>query len=116
MPQCVVRQVAQMLAPDCIPLFLSDGFKVYLPALLAHFGFWLQPERCQGKGPSPAGCRCPSYSMPCTPCVRAHALAGGGLVFKERLPVPTPSRAPRCLAPGRRSRATASHTGDPVAS
>ena len=38
-------------APDCIQLFLSDGFKVYLPALLAHFGFWLQPERCQGKGP-----------------------------------------------------------------
>ncbi|SRR6266404_1057739 len=53
MAQCVVRQVAQMLAPDCIPLFLSDGFKVYLPALLAHFGFWLQPERCQGKGPRP---------------------------------------------------------------
>ena len=42
-----------MLAPDCIPLFLSDGFKVYLPALLAHFGCWLQPERCQGKGPRP---------------------------------------------------------------
>jgi hypothetical protein len=53
MAQCVVHQVAQMLAPDCIPLFLSDGFKVYLPALLAHFGFWLQPERCQGKGPRP---------------------------------------------------------------
>jgi transposase-like protein/IS1 family transposase len=51
--QCVVHQVTQMLAPDCIQLFLSDGFKVYLPALLAHFGFWLQPERCQGKGPRP---------------------------------------------------------------
>ena len=42
---------------------------------------------------------------PCTPCVRAHAMAVGGLVFRERLPVPTPSRAPRCPAPGRRSRA-----------
>jgi transposase-like protein len=27
MAQCVVHQVVQVLAPDCIPLFLTDGFK-----------------------------------------------------------------------------------------
>jgi hypothetical protein len=25
--QCVVHQVGQVLAPDCLPLFLTDGFK-----------------------------------------------------------------------------------------
>jgi hypothetical protein len=48
-----VCHVALLLALDCIPLFLSDGFKDYLPAIFGHFGFWLQPERCQGRGPMP---------------------------------------------------------------
>ena len=26
MAQCLVHQVAQVLAPDCVPLFLTDGF------------------------------------------------------------------------------------------
>src|SRR5215510_4661244 len=30
MAQRVVHQVAQMLAPDCAPLFLTDGFREYL--------------------------------------------------------------------------------------
>ena len=30
MAQCLVHQVAQVLAPDCVPLFLTDGFKEYL--------------------------------------------------------------------------------------
>jgi hypothetical protein len=42
-----------MLAPDCVPLFLTDGFREYIPALLAHFGYWIQPERRQDKGPMP---------------------------------------------------------------
>ena len=32
--QRFVHQVAQVLAPDCAPLFLTDGFKEYLTALL----------------------------------------------------------------------------------
>ena len=34
----VVHQVVQVLAPDCVPLFLTDGFKEYTTALLAHYG------------------------------------------------------------------------------
>ena len=53
MVQQVLHQVALCLAPDCVPLFLSDGFKDYLPAILAHFGSWVQPERHQATGPVP---------------------------------------------------------------
>jgi len=53
MAQRVVHQVAQVLAPGCVPLFLTDGLKDYGPALLAHFGSWMQPERRQDKGPRP---------------------------------------------------------------
>ena len=38
--QRVVHQVAQVLAPGCTPLFLTDGFKDYLTALLTHYGQW----------------------------------------------------------------------------
>jgi hypothetical protein len=27
MAQCVLHQVVQVVAPDCVPLFLTDGFK-----------------------------------------------------------------------------------------
>ena len=53
MAQRVVHQVAQGLAPDCVPLFLTDGLKDYATALLAHFGQWMHPERRQDKGPMP---------------------------------------------------------------
>jgi IS1 family transposase len=53
MAQRVVHQVAQVLAPDCAPLFLTDGFREYLTALLTHYGYWVQPERRQNKGPAP---------------------------------------------------------------
>jgi IS1 family transposase len=53
MAQRVVHQVARCLAPDCVPLFLSDGFKAYLPAILTHFGCWVQLARRQAKGPAP---------------------------------------------------------------
>jgi IS1 family transposase len=53
MAQRVVHQVAQVLAPDCAPLFLTDGFKEYLTALLTHFGHWVQPPRRQAQGPAP---------------------------------------------------------------
>ena len=38
MAQRVVHQVAQVLAPDGAPLFLTDGFKEYVTALLTHYG------------------------------------------------------------------------------
>jgi IS1 family transposase len=53
MAQRVVHQVVQVLAPDCAPLFLTDGFREYLTALLTHYGHWVQPLRRQDKGPSP---------------------------------------------------------------
>jgi IS1 family transposase len=51
--QRLVHQVVQVLAPDCVPLFLTDGFKDSLTALLTHYGQWVQPPRHQGKGPRP---------------------------------------------------------------
>ena len=53
MAQRFVHQVVQVLAPSCAPLFLTDGFKEYLIALLTHFGSWVQPERHQAKGRAP---------------------------------------------------------------
>ena len=53
MAQRVVHQVVQVLAPGCVPLFLTDGFKEYTTALLTHFGRWVQPTRCQTTGPMP---------------------------------------------------------------
>jgi len=51
--QRVVHQVAQVLAPDCAPLFLTDGFREYMTALLTHYGQWVQPPRRQATGPTP---------------------------------------------------------------
>ena len=51
--QRFVHHVAQVLAPDCAPLFLTDGFREYMPALLTHYGHWVQPPRQQAKGPMP---------------------------------------------------------------
>lgn len=53
MAQRVVHQATQGLAPGCVPLFLTDGFKEYATAILAHFGHWIPPERRQDKGPMP---------------------------------------------------------------
>jgi IS1 family transposase len=53
MAQRLVHQVTQVLTPDCAPLFLTDGFREYLTALVTHYGQWTQPERRQVKGPRP---------------------------------------------------------------
>src|SRR5499433_1255118 len=53
MAQRLVHHVAQVLAPGCAPLFLTDGFREYLTALLTHYGHWVQPERTQTHGPTP---------------------------------------------------------------
>src|SRR6266542_3901556 len=53
MAQGVVHQVVQMLAPGCVPLFLTDGFREYATALLTHCGQWVQPPRQRAQGPAP---------------------------------------------------------------
>ena len=53
MTQRVVHQVVQVLAPDCVPLFVTDGYKDYMTALLTHFGYWLQAPRRRAQGPAP---------------------------------------------------------------
>src|SRR5712664_1311769 len=53
MAQRVVHHVAQVLAPDCAPLFLTDGFKEYMTALLTHYGQWVHPPRQRAQGPAP---------------------------------------------------------------
>jgi hypothetical protein len=53
MAQLVVHHIAQVFAPDCAPLFMTDGFKDYMTALLTHDGRWIQPERKWALGPTP---------------------------------------------------------------
>src|SRR5215468_1341870 len=53
MAQRVVHQVTAVLAPGCVPLFLTDGLQDYATALLTHFGQWMQPARRQERGPMP---------------------------------------------------------------
>jgi IS1 family transposase len=53
MAQRFVHRVAQGLAPDCTPLFVTDGFREYATAWLTHYGHWVQPPRRPAKGPGP---------------------------------------------------------------
>jgi hypothetical protein len=38
MAQRLGHQLTQVLAPDCAPLFLTDGCREYLTALVMHYG------------------------------------------------------------------------------
>jgi IS1 family transposase len=53
MAQAVLHPIAQLLAPGCVPLFLSDGYPHYLTAIVTHFGHWVQPPRQQARGSAP---------------------------------------------------------------
>jgi IS1 family transposase len=53
MAQAMLHQIVQLLAPGCMPLFLSDGNPSYLPAIVAHLGHWVQLPRRQARGPTP---------------------------------------------------------------
>src|SRR5262244_3917639 len=59
MAQRVVHQVARRLASTCMPLWLSDGFKCYLPPLWATLacGFTPSVAKTKARGQSHAGCR-----------------------------------------------------------
>jgi IS1 family transposase/transposase-like protein len=41
MAHAVVHTLVKVLAPDCLPVFTSDGLKLYFYALTAHFGNWV---------------------------------------------------------------------------
>jgi IS1 family transposase len=46
----IVHDLQQRLAPDCLPVFTSDGLNHYFYALIAHFGQWMDGvgrRRCQ---------------------------------------------------------------------
>jgi hypothetical protein len=53
MAQGVVHQVVHVLAPHCVPRFLTDGFKEDRTALLTHYGRWVQPLRRHAQGAAP---------------------------------------------------------------
>jgi IS1 family transposase len=53
MAQAVLHQITQLVAPGCIPLFVSDGCPYYLPAIVGHCGHWVQPPRRHNRGPWP---------------------------------------------------------------
>lgn len=53
MAQRLVHQVTQVLASHCAPLFLTDGLRDYLTALVTHSGPWVHPARHQATGPQP---------------------------------------------------------------
>ena len=52
MAQAVLHQIAQLVTPGCVPLFLSDGYPNYLTAIVTHFGHWVHPPRRQARGPA----------------------------------------------------------------
>jgi len=41
----IIHTLRQLLAPDCLPLFTSDGLNLYFYALTAHFGHWREVRR-----------------------------------------------------------------------
>lgn len=53
--QLLIHTIAGLLAPGCVPLFLSDQWSAYEAALLTHFGHWVQSPRrfSRGRPPQP---------------------------------------------------------------
>ncbi len=45
MAHLLIHSLRQILTPDCLPLFTSDGLNLYFYALTAHFGQWLEVGR-----------------------------------------------------------------------
>jgi len=43
MAQAMLHQLAQLVAPGWMPLFISDGYPHYLMAIATQFGHWVQP-------------------------------------------------------------------------
>jgi IS1 family transposase len=53
MAQAMLHHLTHLLAPGCVPLFLSDGYAHYLTAIVTHFGCWVHPPRQRATGPAP---------------------------------------------------------------
>ncbi len=51
--QLLIHAVVLILAPGCVPLFLSDQWSPYATALLTHFGCWAEVARRSKYGPAP---------------------------------------------------------------
>ena len=51
--QWLIHAIVLLLAPGCIPLFLSDQWSAYAIALLTHFGHWVQIPRRYSRGRRP---------------------------------------------------------------
>jgi IS1 family transposase len=41
----LIHSLRQLLTPDCLPVFTSDGLHVYFYALTAHFGQWIEGRK-----------------------------------------------------------------------
>src|SRR5262245_37909595 len=77
----LVHQVAQVLASDCVPLFLTDGFKAYLTAVLTHYGHWVQRPRCWITGPRPKPRWLPLHQLQSAQVVKQTRRCADGLRF-----------------------------------
>ncbi len=51
--QLLIHLIVSLLAPGCIPLFLSDQWAPYATALLTHFGHWVPTPRRYPRGRRP---------------------------------------------------------------
>ena len=45
--QSFIHQVKERLATGCLPVFTSDGLRMYFYALTAHYGSWYRPIRAR---------------------------------------------------------------------
>jgi len=51
--QLLIHAIALLLAPGCMPLFISYHWSAYGTALLTHFGHWIQMPRRYARGRIP---------------------------------------------------------------
>lgn len=51
--QLLIHAIVLLLAPGCVPLFISDQWSAYGAALLTHFGHWVHQPRRGARGPLP---------------------------------------------------------------
>ena len=84
MAQRVVHQVVQVLAPGCVPLFLTDGFKEYTDGAA-------DPLRPVGAAPTPPGHR--PHAQAALDATAPAALCAGGQ--DRAAPASGPRAAPR---------------------
>jgi hypothetical protein len=85
MAQRLVHRVLQVLAPGCLPLFLTDGLKEYATALLTHCGYWMPHPRQRVSGPTPQPRWIPQPGLLYAPGSSYAYLGPAGLAYQHRL-------------------------------